>query len=125
MFSFKKIDPVKTVKGMTFDVNFKDWRKPTWRQRILASMSYMSVLCLVPAAIGKGDAFVQFHARQGLVLWLITILSLFSLFIPGLGKWTFSSLAWPIMGLQALGLMSVMLGKTWKFPVIHRIAGIL
>jgi hypothetical protein len=56
-----------------------------------------------------------------LVLWGWGVLALFALGIPGLG-WFFRISASLITTLSLIGLLSVLLKKTWSFPFIHDLA---
>ena len=98
---------------------------PTWapkgedvRSRLMAGFSYLGVLCFVPLLFNRDDPFVAFHARQGLVIWSWGVLALFALSMPGFG-WFFRFSASLITTLSLIGLLSVALHKTWKFPFIH------
>ena len=51
----------------------------TPRSRFMAMLSYLGVLCLVPLIRNREDQFVDFHARQGLVIWIIGIFAIFML----------------------------------------------
>ncbi len=92
------------------------------RSRIMAALSYLGILCFVPLLRAQDDEFVQFHARQGLVLWMWGILAIFSLSMPGIGKWFFSFSGMSIMAFSAIGLVSVVLQRAWRLPVIHMLA---
>ncbi len=87
------------------------------RSRLMAAFSYLGVLCFVPLLFGRDDPFVNFHARQGLVIWIWGVLALFALAVPGLG-WFFRFSASLVTTLSIFGLVSVALHKTWRFPFI-------
>ncbi len=83
-------------------------------KEVLAIMSYLWVLCLIPLVFGKSK-FVKFHAKQGLVLFFIeVILSL----IPIIG-WFFIIV--PIV-LSILGIKSVLREEMWEIPYINKIS---
>ena len=44
------------------------------RNRILSALSYLSILWILPRFLCKEDAFARYHARQGLVLFVFSIL---------------------------------------------------
>lgn len=92
------------------------------RNNFLAAISYLGVLCFVPMALARDDEYVYFHAKQGLILWAWTILTIFALHVPVLGKWIFGFSAGGIMGLSLLGLTSVMFRRAWRLPLIAQIA---
>jgi len=41
--------------------------------KLVATMSYIGILCVVGLLLGRNDKFVNFHAKQGLVLLLFEI----------------------------------------------------
>ena len=80
-----------------------------------AALSYLWILCLIPI-LGKRDSeFAQFHAKQGLILFIIEIFA-------GLFSW------FPIFG-QLLILLLIIVsitafvktlnGESWKIPYIY------
>ena len=91
----------------------------TMRSRMMASMSYLGVLVFVPLAMNRDDEYVYFHARQGLIIWIAGILAIFMLYLPGLGKLLFSFLAMMVVIFSLLGLISVLLRKAWKLPIVY------
>ena len=92
------------------------------RARVMAAFSYLGILCFVPLLLDRDDEFVQFHARQGLVLWMWGVLAIFALSLPGIGKWFFSFSGLSIMAFSALGLVAAALRRAWKLPLIHVVA---
>lgn len=90
---------------------------------IMGVLSYMGILCFVPLMFRPKDEFIRFHARQGLVLWMWSMLAILSLLVPGIGKLIFSSSAMIIAAATIIGVLSVLLGRAWKLPFIHAIAG--
>jgi uncharacterized membrane protein len=88
------------------------------RSKMLALLSYMGVLCLVPLVVNKTNEFVTFHARQGLVLWIWGVLAIFGLYVPVVGPLFFSVSALLIMAFSLAGLVSVLLTKAWKLPMV-------
>ena len=86
--------------------------------RILALMSYLGVLSLVPLVMNRNDPYVQFHARQGVVLWMWEVLAIYTLLIPAVGSFFFRFSSIACLFLSVIGVLSVMLGRAWKFPII-------
>jgi len=94
--------------------------KPTniSEKSLYGALSYISIFCLVPILMKKKDEFVRFHARQGLMLflvevgiWIISVLPIFGGIIYTLGML--------ICGIISLaGVVQVLMGKKWKIPVI-------
>ena len=92
------------------------------RVRVLAGLSYFSVLCLVPLIFSREDEYIHFHARQGLVLWLWGLLGIFALHVPGIGGFFFSLSVVFISVFSLVGLLSVFFKKSWHLPVISSLA---
>ncbi|GAB0057864.1 Magnetosome protein MamF [Candidatus Magnetaquicoccaceae bacterium FCR-1] len=94
------------------------------KNRLLAAFSYLGVLCLVPLLMESKEPFVLFHARQGLVLWVWTVLSYFAMHLPGLGPYLFSTSTVLVLFLSMFGLFSVVMNQRWRIPVIATLGGI-
>lgn len=89
---------------------------------IMAMMSYLGIFCLVPVLINKDDEYVYFHARQGLVLWIWGVFSIFMLYVPVIGRFFFGLSLLLIIIFSFLGLFSVLFAKAWKLPLIGSLA---
>ena len=94
----------------------------TRRMRILATASYFGIFCLVPLLFDDNSEYVRFHARQGLVLWLWTLLAVFSLALGEFGGFfmTFSMVI--IVLLSVMGIVSVVFSQDWRLPIIAGLA---
>ncbi|MBF0402238.1 MAG: hypothetical protein HQL90_15915 [Magnetococcales bacterium] len=86
--------------------------------RLLAAMSYLGVLSLVPLVVNRTDSYVQFHARQGVVLWMWEVLAIYTLLVPAVGQLFFRVSSMICLLLSVVGLLSVLLGRAWKFPLV-------
>ena len=95
------------------------------RSRLMAIMSYLGILVFVPLLRNKGDEFVHFHAKQGLVIWMWGVIGIFSLYLPGLGKFLFSFSLMMVMVFSIIGILSAVLNRAWKLPLIHPISTFL
>jgi len=93
-----------------------------YRTPLLAALSYLGILCFVPLIINKDDEYVLFHSRQGLVLWMWSVLSLLALHLPVVGKWFFGFSSMAILVLSVAGLASVAFRRAWRLPLIGSIA---
>ncbi|MGK5094559.1 hypothetical protein WDW89_21420 [Deltaproteobacteria bacterium TL4] len=91
---------------------------------ILAIMSYLGILCLIPVLLNEKDEYVYFHARQGLALWIWNVIAFFALYIPGIGQFFFGVSTFLIIIFSLIGLISVILTKAWKLPLVGNIAGV-
>ncbi|MBF0456215.1 MAG: hypothetical protein HQL72_15535 [Magnetococcales bacterium] len=86
--------------------------------QIMAAMSYLGILALVPLVVNRRDSYVAFHARQGIILWIWEVLAVFSLAVPVVGRVFFQTSSLFCFVLSVVGLVSVLLGKAWRFPLI-------
>lgn len=86
---------------------------------LIASMSYLGFLVLVPLLTRRNDQFVLFHIKQGLVIlagYIIAILALAWVSVIG-------NLLWIAMFVASVaGLVTSLQGKRWKIPGIGTIA---
>ncbi|MBF0143865.1 MAG: hypothetical protein HQL57_10240 [Magnetococcales bacterium] len=86
--------------------------------KMLASLSYLGILSLVPLVVNRDDSYVRFHARQGIVLWMWEVLAIYLLVVPGIGRFFFSASLLLCFVFSVIGLASVLMGRAWKLPVI-------
>ncbi len=85
-------------------------------------LSYIGVLFLVPLLTRKEDDFSQFHAKQGMILFLAEVATMFVAWIPLLG-WLLGGLLWVVwIVLSVLGIVNVIKGKKEELPVIGEFA---
>lgn len=84
-------------------------------EKLLAALSYLWILSIVIFLIKRDSAFVQFHAKQGLVLWIASIVFWF---IPILG-WFLNVV---VLVLVIIGFVQALNGSEWKIPVVAELA---
>lgn len=90
--------------------------------KVLAMMSYLGILVFVPLIMNRDDQYVYFHARQGLVIWILGIVAIFTLYLPGVGKFLFSSFATITLLFSFVGIVSVLFYKAWRLPLIYTLS---
>jgi len=88
-------------------------------QRGLAASAYLHILFVVPLLFPVKDEFVDFHLRQGIVLFAIGALVSFV-------AWS-SFLAWLVTGgtiasLAVFAAVQAAQGRKWKIPIIGTVA---
>jgi fumarate reductase subunit D len=93
---------------------------PGVASKILAGMSYLGILSLVPLVLNRDDNYIRFHARQGVVLWMWEVLAIYSLVVPGIGRAFFGISGLVCFILSVIGIASVLLGRAWKMPLIGK-----
>ena len=87
--------------------------------KILAILSYLSILCIVPLIMKKENDFVLFHGKQGLVIFVGEVaIFIGSIIFPWLLKPGF----FVLFILSFLGIIAVLKGQYLKLPVITEIA---
>ncbi len=92
------------------------------KSRLMAIMSYLGILCFVPLLRNKDDEFVHFHAKQGLVIWMWSVLAIFAIYLPVMGTWLFSFSTLAVLVLSTIGVISAALNRAWKLPLIYSVS---
>lgn len=98
----------------------------------MAALGYLGFLFILPVKMRRDSMFVQFHARQGGVLfglWLAAAAVLFiGLFFAGVGiaATILIGILFLLTALYLLlaliGLIKVMLGERYRMPVVADVA---
>lgn len=84
-------------------------------------LSYIGILFLVPLLARKDDTFTQFHAKQGLALFICEVATSFIAWIPVIG-WIVGLVGWIMwLVLSITGIMNVVKGKQIPLPVIGKL----
>jgi len=81
--------------------------------RVTAALSYVLLLFIVP--MGKKDsAFCQFHAKQGIALFVAWVVISFMAWIPFIG-WA----AWiTLLVINVMAIVKTLNGESWELPVL-------
>ena len=79
--------------------------------KAVASLSYIWILFLIPLLLKRKSEFAQFHAKQGMVLFLFSLLTI----IPFLGQIMF----FLILIISVISIVKVVNGEWWKIPFIY------
>lgn len=86
--------------------------------KILAAVGYIWILCLVPLFLKRNSKFTQFHAKQGLLLFIAEIIGWLIFWIPLIG-W----ILWIYVVIMAvMGIMSALQGRYWEMPILGKYA---
>jgi fumarate reductase subunit D len=85
--------------------------------RMAAIMAYIPVLCFIPLLNMKENKEAHFHARQGVLLFLIELLALIFL-IDGISRFFFKALLILAVALSVVGIYFAIQGKSYKLPII-------
>ena len=100
---------------MPEEKKFKTQDKDIEDNKTVAALSYAWILFLVPL-LGKRDSkFAQFHAKQGLVLFIIELVGGFFMWFPIFGQ----LLMLALVLVSVLGIIKALNGEWWKMPVVY------
>ncbi len=84
-----------------------------------AFLAYCFIFCIVPLIYKKDDAFIQFHARQGLALFLCEMaVFIVSILFPVL----FRPALFVFSVLSFWGMLKVLRGERAPLPFIHALS---
>lgn len=94
----------------------------TGEQKLFGALSYLGILVLIPLLLKKDDSFIQWHAKQGLVVLIGQLIALVIMIIPIFG-WVIGPIASFILFILAIiALVNALLGNQWQIPVIGQYA---
>ena len=79
--------------------------------KTVAALSYIWLLFLIPLILKKDSKFCQFHAKQGLILFILSLLSWF----PIIG-WLVGLV---IIVVSVIGIVKTLSGEEWKIPYLY------
>lgn len=81
------------------------------KNKTVAALSYVWILFLIPLLGKKRSKFSQFHAKQGLILFLLSFIAWFPLigWLIGLA----------IIVISVIGILKCLEGAWWKVPYIY------
>lgn len=82
--------------------------------KVWAAIGYLGILFLVPLLAKKDNEFAQYHAKQGLMLFIVSLIIGPITFIPLIG-WILA--IFPLV-LFIMGLVNALGGKKKPLPVI-------
>jgi len=89
-----------------------------YKERLIAFVSYLSILFLIPLKRFKKSEFVYYHAKQGVGLFVLSVIMVFFFWFPIVG-WV---AVMAFLVLWFTGIMNVLTGKKEPLPVIGRIS---
>ncbi len=89
--------------------------------RLAAIMSYIPLLCFIPLLSMKENPEARFHARQGIVLFIIELVAVLFL-LPGVSSLVFRVVLIGAAGLAIAGIYFALQGKNYKLPVVGDLA---
>jgi uncharacterized membrane protein len=82
--------------------------------KVLAALSYIGVLCLIPLLGMKGSRFAQEHAKQGFLLFIVWIAGGLVFWFPLFG-WL---AALVVAVVNVIAITKCLNGEFWEIPII-------
>jgi len=89
--------------------------------RMAAIMAYIPILCFIPLFTMKHNKEARFHARQGVMLFLIELVAALFL-IDAISSLVFRGVLLLAVALSVAGIVFAVQGKNYKLPVIGDLA---
>lgn len=90
--------------------------------KFFAIISYIGFLCVVALVLKKDNKFCLFHAKQGLIIFVLEVAAFVLSVIPLLG-WIIGVFGYALFLLVSLwGMLQAFLGQYYRIPVVSRIA---
>jgi len=86
--------------------------------RVLSAIGYVWILCLAPLFLKRNSRYAQFHAKQGLVLFVAETFVWLIFWIPLIG-WVLYAY---VVVMAILGIMNALQGKYWEIPFLGKYA---
>ncbi len=90
--------------------------------KFFAVISYISFLCVITLILKKSNKFALYHARQGLVLFVMEVAAFILSIIPLLG-WLIGIFGYALFLLVSVwGIIQAALGIYCRIPVVSEIS---
>ena len=93
---------------MSFD------KKDVEENKVIAALSYIGILFLIPLLAKRESKFAQEHAKQGLILFIVWIIGSFIFWFPFIG-WL---LGLALLILDIIAFIKCLSGEFWEVPVL-------
>ncbi len=97
--------------------------------KVLAAISYLGILVLIPLLVKKDSKFVMEHARQGLALFIaeiiVWLIELIFSWIPFVGTIIaiLADICYVVFAIVSIiALIYALMGKCWKIPLVYDFA---
>lgn len=104
--------PAEAKPVMNFD------KKDIDENKLIAALSYLGLLCLIPLLAKKDSKFAQEHGKQGLVLliawmviWVVGIMPILGWIVGFIGSIV-------LLIVNLIALVKALMGEFWEIPVL-------
>lgn len=87
--------------------------------KIIAALSYISILFLIPLLCAKNSKFAKFHANQGILIFIVSFVLGLLANIPFVG-FVFWILNIVVFVFAIVGIVNALKGKAKELPIIGK-----
>lgn len=81
----------------------------------IATLSYVFILFLMPLLLKHNSKYAQFHAKQGLALFVVELVVFVISWIPFIGQ----VLVLAMFVISIIGIIKTLNGEWWEIPFIY------
>ena len=90
--------------------------------KFFAIISYLGFLCVVALALKKNNKFSLFHAKQGLIIFVLEVAAFVLSVIPFFG-WVIGVFGYALFLLVSLwGMLQAFSGQYYRIPLVSKMA---
>ncbi|MDD3730862.1 MAG: hypothetical protein PHU88_00590 [candidate division Zixibacteria bacterium] len=111
-----ELEPDSDLKSGQSEDSFK-----TEEGRLAAVMAYIPFLCFIPLLNMKENKEARFHARQGVMLFLIELVAVVFL-IDNFSDFIFKAILIVAAAFSVAGIYFALQGKNYRLPIIGDLA---
>ena len=116
----KKVEDFVNDFTNTADTSAEYTPEDVANNKVMAILSYLSLLFLVPLLAAKESPFAQYHANQGILLFIVHVIGVALTSIPYVG-WLAGALVNIFTTvLMIIGILNAYNGKAKELPVIGK-----
>lgn len=110
-------------KGFQVPTQLSDTdKKDIEENKAIACLSYIGILVLIPLLAKKESKFAQFHAKQGLVLFVAFIILSIIMAVPFIG-WLIGLVGYIVfLVIGIMGIIAALQGQYKAMPIISKFA---
>lgn len=113
--------PTGEIPGLAGKPGSADSRFQTDEGRLAAVMSYIPFLCFIPLLNMKHNEEARFHARQGVMLFLIELVAFLFLF-ERISQFVFTAVLIVAVAFSLAGIYLALQGKNYRLPIVGDLA---
>ena len=88
------------------------------KNKVLAAVGYLGILCFVPLLLAKDSKYAKFHGKQGLILFIAEVIVTFVNVLPLIGQviWLIAFIYFIVMTIT--GIVKALNGEKWELPIL-------